>query len=406
MHAILRTTWGRLVLLTLVHFAVDFCGGLLIPLPEPTLIEHLAVGLPRVALLVGGCALLVNVIQPFSHWLLPRRGAPLLLAICPALAALSACIGLTHSYALAAVMLIISGASIGILHPETALAAHSVAGRHKGVAISVFMSGGYFGFSTGSLIAGLWVEKSDPALSGFWLLAGIPLLVTVLVLASGLHRLRGHVAEEETSTAGSTPLAPSLALAVCLAVNMCLVVRLVTILLVRRFPDQAAQAWGGSTVFATGVTGAIGAYLWGYLSDKIGRGWTVALVQFLAAPFLYGLLHAKSPEVAPLWGIGVGFTMGGVFPLSVLLAREARGLPQRLRMGLAIGGAWGLGEIVFILAGKYIGSRPDGAVQPVATVLNACWWVLGFAALLGLCIGMRERRAAKDSPLSMTSGLP
>jgi hypothetical protein len=85
--------------------------------------------------------------------------------------------------------------------------------------------------------------------------------------------------------------------------------------------------------------------------------------------------------------------MGGVFPLCVVLARESHGLPHRLRMGLAIGGAWGLGEVAFILGGRYVGCFPEGAVAPVATVLRTCWVMLGAGALLALGVALFERRA-------------
>ena len=60
---LLRSSGCQLAVLTLVHFTVDFYGGLTIPIPEPTLTGHLEVALPMVALLVGGCALLTNIIQ-------------------------------------------------------------------------------------------------------------------------------------------------------------------------------------------------------------------------------------------------------------------------------------------------------------------------------------------------------
>ena len=88
----LQSARARLVILTLVHFTVDFYGGLTIPLPEPTLVRHLGVALPRVALLIGMCAIVVNLIQPLSGWLLPKRGMPSLLWAAPLAARCQSCL--------------------------------------------------------------------------------------------------------------------------------------------------------------------------------------------------------------------------------------------------------------------------------------------------------------------------
>ena len=390
----LRRSGPRLAILTLLHFSVDFYGGLTVPLSEPTLTEHLDVTLPMIALLVGGCAMVINLIQPVSGILLPSHGMPYLLIAAPLAAGLTACIGLSHSYWTVGAMLLVAGIGIGMVHPEAALAAHSLSGRRSGLGMSLFMSGGYCGFASGSLVAGTWVERNGQGLAGFWLLALPAFCIAFLVVLSGLHRLEEHMAPDATERAGAMPFGLVLALGVCIAMNVCILVRFTTILLVRRFPDAAAQSWGGATVFATGISGAVGSFLWGHLSERWGCGRVIVLAQLLALPFLYGLIHAATPAATPFWGLGVGLTMGGVFPLSVVLARRARRPARRLRMGLAIGGAWGAGEFGFILGGKYVGGFPGSNPAPVVTILNVCWILLLLTAILGTIISAAERRAA------------
>ncbi len=388
----LHSNRARLLILTLTHFTVDFLGGLLVPLPEPTLVRHLGVGLPRVALLIGGCAIVINGVQPISGFLFPSTGLPLLLAAAPLAAALTTCIGLTTSYWGVASLLLIAGFGIGVLHPEGALAAHSVAGERKGLGVSIFISGGYFGYATGSLVGGLWAEMQNQDLTRLWIL-GLPVLLVVgLILASGLHKLEGHVEEDPDTVRGNgLPFLPILLLTFSIACTMCLFVRLVTIWLVRRFPGEPAQGWGGSTVFATGLAGALSGIFWGHVSDRFGRGRIIILAQFLGAFFFYRMLQVESPSRAPLWGLGIGLTLGGIFPLTVVLARESRGPGQRLRIGLAIGGAWGLGEVMFILAGRYIGSFPPAAAGPVTRSLAVCWITMIATVVLATYITRLER---------------
>lgn len=389
---LLRSSGCQLAVLTLVHFTVDFYGGLTIPIPEPTLTGHLEVALPMVALLVGGCALLTNIIQPVSQWLLPRRGAPLLLLTAPLMAACVSLIGLSGEYWIVTTLLIVGAIGIGIVHPEGALAAHSVAETRKGLGMGIFMSGGYVGFSLGSLVAGLWTEYRDQGLANFWLLALPAVLTAGLVWATRLHRIEGHIAEDASAEGDGIPVWPVLALTLAIAVNICVLVRFLPILLVRTFPELDAQGWGGAAVSVMGFSAVAGMCLWGHLSARFGLSRTIAVVMLAGLPFLWLLLHVSVISMTPVWAAGVGFTMSAVFPLCVVLVRRARGLPQRLRMGLAIGGAWGVGELIFILGGKYVGRFPEGLVRPVASVLNLCWLLAALTIVMALCVAGMERR--------------
>ena len=387
--------------LVFLHFLVDFYGGLPVPLLEPTLTNHLGMSIGRVSLLIGGWALLMNIVQPASAWLLPERGVPALLWMCPFAAAVIALMSLSGNPHFFIVLLIVSGLGIGLLHPEGVLAAHSLGGRRSGLGVGMFMSAGYLGFASGGAVAGLWVEILGQDLRYFWLLLIPAFAAGGLVLWSGLHRLQGHVAPEprDRQDQGRGPFFPVFLLAVGVAGSMCLLVRFITVLLVRRFPDMAAQGWGGMTVFATGITGALGALLWSHLSDRYGPAPILAVVHLLAMPFLALLLGVNHPGHAPLWGLGLGFTLGSALPLVVIQARRARGLTQRLRMGLAIGGAWLVGETVFILAGLYLDGFDPTDAEAVVRVLGLCWIPLVSNTLLAAWLSrIRSRKRERLPP--------
>lgn len=387
------------MVLSFVHFTVDFYGGLTIPLPEPTLTQHFGVSLAIVMLLVGGTAIIINATQPISGWILPKKGIPVIFLMGPIAAALIACIGLTNSLPAVVAMLITASIGIGIIHPEGALAADNLAGRRKGFGMSIFMAGGYFGFSLGNLVSGLWVEYNDQGLTRFWILA-LPTLVTVgLVIISGVHRMERYAEEETSSRSGVLPFGLVMGLAVCVTVNMCILIRFITIFLGRSFPgqDMYPQSWGGAAACAMGVSATLGALLWGYLSDRFGKGRVIFVMQFLCIPFLYMLLNVKYISSAPIWAAGIGLTSGAVFPLIVVLARQARGLHERLRIGLSIGGAWGLGEVAAILGAKYVTHFPKYMVAPVTNVLSICWICLAAAAILAAVVARAERKLQPSS---------
>ncbi|GAF70398.1 unnamed protein product, partial [marine sediment metagenome] len=348
----LAGAWTRILLLTLLHFLVDFYGGLLTPLLEPTLIEHLSTSLGSVTLLLGIGGIVVNASQPVSGALLPKKGFPPLLIIAPIAASLITCIGLTHSFAAVGALIIIAFLGIGLFHPEGLLAVQDLSGSRQGFGTAFFLSGGFMGYSFGSWIGGAWASKWK--LSGFWFLAVPAAAGVLIVLVARLHRMGGHLNAKPLAHARHTIRFPRvLALTTLIAVNVSIIVFFVTPYLVRRFGPKA-QYWGGTALLAFGVAAALGSYLWGFLSERRSRCLMIAVTQIIALPFLYLLLNVSSPNAAPVWAGALGFFVGGIFPVAVVLGRGSPGEPTRLRAGLLIGGSWGTGSVVMILAGKWI----------------------------------------------------
>ena len=68
----------------------------------------------------------------------------------------------------------------------------------------------------------------------------------------------------------------------------------------RRFPGEAGQGWGGAAVFASGITGAAGAFLWGMLADRRGPTRVLLGLQLAAIPFVWLLLATPRIELAPV----------------------------------------------------------------------------------------------------------
>ncbi len=389
----LQTPGARVFILALAHVTVDFYGGLLLPLPEPTLVNHLGVGLSQVMTLIVAGALVCNAVQPLSAAILPAAGLPALLLVCPLLAAGQCLLGLSTSYAVAALLLLVSSAGIGLLHPEGALAVQALGGQRRGLALSIFMSGGYFGFSLGGFVAGRWAAVRG--LEWFWLLVVPALVLCLLVLASGLHRLHGHGgAQPPAAERHGISFLPIFLVALGIAANFCIFVRMLPVYLFRQYGAQA-QAVAGDTMLATGIAGALGAWFWGHLSDRIGCGRAIAIAQAVGAPCMYALLYVAEPGQIPLLGIGVGLTLGSIFPLSVALARGANGFSQRARMGLCIGGAWGIGEVFVQVGTFYIDRFAAGQAMPVLRVLGSCWFFIGATFVLSLLLAGHERRASR-----------
>ncbi len=379
----------KLAVLLLCHLTVDFYAGLTLPLPEPTLINHYGASLGRVMLLVAAAAIVCNAVQPLAGLILPRRPLPWLLWVCPLLAATVALIGFATNYAVGWLLFMVSAVGIGVMHPEAVLAAQALSGRRIGMVTALFMSVGFFGFSLGSLAGGWWGARWG--LTRFWLLAAPAFATAAMVWASGLCTLRSsRAAVPDDDVRGPLPFASVFAVGSLMAVNLTLLYRLLPVFMVRRFGDPA-QADAGTLLFLVGLFGAVGGVSLGMVSDRLGTLRTMVAVYLAGLPAVLMLLRMSSATAGFGWAVLTGLTIGGSFPLAVMLARQAKSFPLRLRIGLGIGGAWGLGEFSVILASYYIDMFPEGDYAPVRTMLYAAPALMGIIILLAIRLARQAR---------------
>jgi FSR family fosmidomycin resistance protein-like MFS transporter len=376
-----RSPVFRIAVLIYAHFTVDFAGGLLLPLPDPTLIVQYQRSLADIMLVISGSALLVNLVQPMAGYLLAGRSIPGLLFLCPSLAALTALIGLSSQYWIFGVLLVLSGLGIGLLHPEGAATLQSLSTKRIGFATSAFMAAGFLGFSLGSLIGGWWAAHWG--LAWFWILLLPGLAASILIRLSQADRVAHIEPISGINPKGRLPFSLVLPLSILIACSLGIIYRLIPIYYVRRFGAEA-QADAGTLLFLIGLSGTAGTFLWGFLSDRFGCGRLLALVYLVGAPWYYGIVGASSPEEAVIPAILFGFTIGGSFPLSIVLARKASSPSLRLRLGLCIGGAWGTGELLVILASRYIDRFPSDSFQGISDVLLLPWGLMAAVIVAAL----------------------
>jgi len=368
-----HSTLYRIILLSILHLIVDFFGGLLIPLPDPTLMSFFHSSLAKIMLIVSGTALLVNFIQPLAGFALAEKHIPNMLIFCSLAAGAVSLIGLSDNYWVFTSLLVVAGTGVGLMHPEATMILHSITDKKTGFATSIFMSCGFLGFSIGSLVGGYWGQLYG--LKFLWMLFPVTIILALAIRISGLHNIKHSPEKEkakEVHTNAYIPFSVVIATAMMIAVNLAILYRLLPIFYIRKFGDNV-QFMAGSIPFYIGLSGAAGAFIWGYLSDYRGCGILLLPLYLLGMPFFYFILHTSSVSNAILPALLFGFTIGGSFPLTIVLAKNVKNFSMRLRMGLCIGGAWGLGEILVIAASKYIDTFPATASEGVFNVLQLLW---------------------------------
>ncbi|MHC4874142.1 MAG: MFS transporter [Planctomycetota bacterium] len=340
----------RLAVLTLLHFTVDFYAGLRGPI-IPTLTIHLATTLKLVIYLTASCGIIVNAVQPTFGAFVAKKGFPFILVAGPVLAAAMGLIGLSHSYMITAFIFAFAAFGVGLVHPEAVMAANDISVKRLGLGMSIFMSGGYLGYSSGSLVAGWWGQKLG--LDYFWILSVPGLMVAVFIYLTGLHKFRAEAAslpEERDENAHS--FWPVFALGVMLAINIVLIINFFTVYMMEKF-GKDYQGFAGTGLFLFGVCGAIGGCLWGHLSEGKKRITLVFIATLIALPFSLTFYDLDSTAMILVWLAFMGLTMNACFPITVILAQSARQFTRPLRTGLAIGGTWGLGMASSAAAGYF-----------------------------------------------------
>ncbi len=346
--------FGRLILLTSVHTLVDFLGGMLGPI-LPAVRSRFGLSLSQGVVLITVLGLACNMMQLvvgrfrqenrrpfFLYWALGLSGGLLLLGHVPTT--------LTPGvqFAVLVAIMLVTGTGVACGHPEGLRGVHALHELPSSLASSVFMIGGFFGFSAGAWLASSMVDQWGLGCLGW--LVGLPVL-----LGFGLWLSRTEVAVEPPPTAEATAADtrpsfwPLLAIAIPLTISSCFVPSLVPSCLHDEY--GYSLSFGGAAGFAYGVGGAIGALCLGYLARKRGEMRFVLPMLALSVPLMAAYVLFLPHRWAVLILPGVGFAVAGTYPLLVSLARHTRGLGLGQRMAWIVGGAWGVAAVVLLVAG-------------------------------------------------------
>lgn len=381
-----RTQWAALLVLALAHCVADLFGGL-VPAILPALRTHFALSLTTGVTLLTVLNLSTNSIQVISgHWFSSSR-QPVLLSLGLVLAALIGCLHLlppsTYSLPVLFAIMIVGGAGIAVVHPEALRGVHALDRIAPSFATACFMVGGFIGFAGGAYGGARLVERFG--LRGLGILWLGPVLALALIARSKIV-----LAVESAETPGPAGAAASptlrlgqlLVLAIPLACSSTLLACLLPSYLNER---GATLSYGGASVMWLGAGGVAGILFWGYIAQRIGTLRALNLALFTGLPALVLYLHgdATQPRLIPLLLVA-GFCPYAAYPLIVTMARHAAGLRLGSRMGLIVGGVWGVASLVLMALG------PVADRWGIGRVIHLAWTGYLLSGLYGLWLHWRS----------------
>ena len=353
--------------LTLIHFIGDFYNSFIIPL-LPLFIDKFALTLAQAGLIAGLSRFLAFVVQPPVGYLADRYpsrffalGGPLLVMVFIPLT------GITTSFWMLVLFVCLGSVGSSMFHPTAAGMVEPYAGRHFGLALSIFGTGGTLAFAIGPIFISWLVGRYGLSAMPFSMMLGFAvfafLCISVPVPQASTIKNRGFIGSlKEIFGPVWLPI-----------VLICLV------MILRAFVGQsfmtflpvmvARQGYSlvsiGALVSLFSVAGALSGLLAGHLSDRIGFKPVFISALLLATPNMLALLYLPGNWIF-LFAFLAGFFIMAPIPLGLALAQRLAPQGKSMASSLMMGLSFGTGGLLAPLTGKL---ADIFSIQPVLTAI-------------------------------------
>jgi MFS transporter, FSR family, fosmidomycin resistance protein len=332
-------------LLAFGHMVIDINGGC-IPALLPFLKTALSLTYTSSAVVILMSNITSSLIQPLFGYFADKTARRWLLPAAVFVSALGiALTGLTASYALVLLLVVLSGFGIASYHPEGYRTATQVAGERKVTGVSIFSTGGNLGIALGPPVITALVTAFG--LTGTLGLM-IPGVVAAVLLAAALPRFTPsgalHSSSEsahpqKTSAYGMGILIVVVAIRAWTQTGFSTLVPFYYLDVLKGDPRMV-----GTLLAVFLGSGAVGTLCAGPIADRFGVRRYAVGVFLLATPLAVAFLFAHGIFIYLALG-ALGFVLISTFSVMVVLAQSY--MPRNLGMasGLIVGFATGAGGI-------------------------------------------------------------
>jgi MFS transporter, FSR family, fosmidomycin resistance protein len=368
------TTSDRVVGAGAIAFAhaVNDSYAYILPPLLPVMLMQTGLTLGTGAALVAVQLIASSFLQPlFGHWADRSGGGRWMSWTGVMLSGLgAAALGFAPGFGGLALAMLISGIGAALFHPvSAALIAQAAPPAQRGFWMSAYISAGNVGLGLGPLLVGLVLIQRG--LGGTWLLA-LPALVAGLLVWRIAPLRPGHTGASSASllTVVRRYWRLLAALIGVVALRSWASATLITFLPVLATERGAAPADAAQVLTVFLISGAIGGFAGGAVSDFLGRDRVVIGSMLLSVPFgvALGLLEQFGPAFWLAAGLCGFFLNGSWIPLTL---RGQESVPSSIAMmsGLMLGLTIGLGGLAVAPIGLLAESWGLGVVMSIAGCL-------------------------------------
>jgi FSR family fosmidomycin resistance protein-like MFS transporter len=353
--------------LTLIHFIGDFYNAFIIPL-LPLFIDKFSLTLAQAGLITGLSRFLAFVVQPPVGYIADRHpsrffalGGPLLVMVFIPLT------GITSNFWMLVFCVCLGSIGSSMFHPTAAGMVEPYAGRHFGMAMSIFGTGGTLAFAVGPLFISWLVGRYGLDATPFSMLLGAGVL---LFLYKALPTPQASTLKSQGFINSVQEVFGSVWLPIVL---------ILTVMILRAFVSQSFMTYLpvmvarlgyslvsiGALVSLFTVAGALSGLLAGHLSDRIGFKPVFICAHLLATPSIVAALYLPGNWIFIFCFLS-GFFILATIPLGVALAQKLAPKGKSMASSLMMGLAYGMGGLLTPLTGKL---ADIFTIQPVLVVI-------------------------------------
>ena len=353
--------------LTLVHFIGDFYNAFITPL-LPLFIDKFSLTLAQAGLVTGLSRFLAFVVQPPVGYLADRHpsrffalGGPLMVMVFIPLT------GIAPYFWLLVLCVCLGSIGSSMFHPTAAGMVEPYAGRHFGLAMSIFGTGGTLAFAVGPLFITWLVGKYGlNAMPVSMLLgAGVFLFLCKALPTPQASTLKSHGFINSIKEVFGSVWLP--------------IILILTVMILRAFVSHSFMTYMpvmvarlgyslvsiGALVSLFTVAGALSGLLAGHLSDRIGFKPVFICAHLLATPSIMAVLYLPGNWIFVFFFLS-GFFIMATIPLGVALAQKLAPKGKSMASSLMMGLAFGTGGLITPLTGKL---ADIFMIRPVLTVI-------------------------------------
>lgn len=379
--------WIHLLALTILHGIVDMPGGVFV-VALPFIQKEFGFGYALGGVLLGIFNLVCNWVQVLTGSWRATKERPVFqyigVVLCAALLAFDLVPRDSSAIYWLLALSVISGWGVALPHPEALRAIHHIDKISPSMTTGVFMVGGVVGFVAGSWLAPKLIAAHG--LAGLYAFLPVYAIGAVLLLPMGI---RLSVEPKKTDQPAAVGVS-SAGISFWPILTMTTLAGTSTAVLMWILPQKLhAMGIDTPTVPLFMLGGGVGSLTLGWAAGKIGElgitAWGLLSAAILLIVYIFSLGHAGSIYLL----ITVGFVGFGCYPLMITAAKSIAGPGLGQRMGLMVGGVWGIANLIVM------------ALGPVAEYCGLDWVFYStpagymIAAVMGLILLFRVKTRIK-----------
>ncbi|MBM7654170.1 MFS transporter [Neobacillus cucumis] len=376
------TIFKILIIIGICHLLNDAIQAV-VPAMFPILEKSMGLTFTQLGIIAFSLNMVSSVMQPVVGFFTDKKPMPFALPIGLTFTLFGILgLGFADNFAMIVLSVIFIGLGSAVFHPEGSRVAYMAAGNKRGLAQSIYQVGGNTGQALAPLITALiLVPLGQIGASWFTIVAAIAVILLIYIANWYQQRLLVSPREKKKDVKTGKNLGLSKDVKNTLAFILLLIfartwytsgiTNFYTFYAIKEyaFSIKESQVF----LFAFLVSGAVGTFFGGPLSDRFGKKNIISFSMLATVPFSVIIPHVP-PTLAFIFLVLTGFILMTSFSVTVVYAQEL--VPGKIgtMSGLTVGLAFGMGAI---------GSVGLGSIADWIGLQSMITW-LGFLPLLGL----------------------